>query len=626
MAVYTAPHATLVENSPRAWPRLAALFLAALVLAAPLADAAPETGAGAGSQADAGSMVEGAPDGFDAFLADFETLEADADPSQAARRSGEAARRWLDVSLEAVSERAERAEALLTRLARLEPKSGVDAAIAAELLRGRIRAAEHDLARIPFTGDYGFHAEPVFTALRLAPADQSEAEAWIDRLRDVPRYFAQNVENMRRGMETGWTAHADPLATTIAQVREQAERPVRESELYLPFTRLPANLPLDVRARLRAEGREAVAEAIAAYGELLVFLEGAYAQAVRPSPGLASLPGGRDAYVALLEEHTSGADYGPATLHDLGLAEVARIRAEMDAIIAETGFQGGFEAFVRYLRTDPRFYAETPDELMAAANALADRLDAILPRYFNHLPRLSYAVAPVPGSIAPGYTTGRYVQGDPERGEVGTYLVNTYRLDQRPLYELPALTAHEAVPGHHLQIALAQELRHVPDFRRRYYATAFGEGWGLYAERLAGEAGIYQTPYERFGALSFEMWRACRLVADTGLHWYGWSRERAARCFRENTALSEHNIETEVTRYIGWPGQATAYKVGELKILELRRAARERLGPAFDIKAFHDHLLRDGALPLSLLEPRMKRWIDGQVQAVGAPDQAGVSP
>lgn len=401
---------------------------------------------------------------------------------------------------------------------------------------------------------------------------------------------------------------------------------MRESELYQPFTRLPSDLPLDVRARLKAEGQEAVAEAIRAYGELLVFLEGPYADAARPMPGLVSLPGGRDVYVALLEEHTSGADYGPAKLHDLGLAEVARIRAEMDAIIAETGFTGGFDGFVRHLRTHPSFYADTPAELMAAANALADRLDAILPDYFNHLPRLSYAVAPVPGAIAPGYTTGRYVQGDPERGEAGTYLVNTYRLDQRPLYELPALTAHEAVPGHHLQIALAQELRGVPDFRRRYYATAFGEGWALYAERLAGEAGIYETPYERFGALSFEMWRACRLVADTGLHWYGWSRDRAERCFREHTALSDHNIRTEVTRYIGWPGQATAYKVGELKILDLRRDAQSRLGAAFDIREFHDHLLRDGALPLSLLEPRMRNWIESQLSAGGATDRPGVSP
>ncbi|MEL6208757.1 MAG: DUF885 domain-containing protein, partial [Pseudomonadota bacterium] len=236
-----------------------------------------------------------------------------------------------------------------------------------------------------------------------------------------------------------------------------------------------------------------------------------------------------------------------------------------------------------------------------------------------------YGVSPVPASIAPGFTTGRYVQGDAENQRPGTYLVNTYRLDQRPLYELPALSAHEAVPGHHLQIALAQELSDVPEYRRLYYATAFGEGWGLYAERLAGEAGIYRTPYERFGALSYEMWRACRLVSDTGLHWYDWSREEAEACFAENSALSPLNIQTEVTRYIGWPGQATAYKIGELRILALRDKARDTLGADFNIRAFHDHLLGAGSMPLSVLEDRMESWTRVQLDAK-APSRPAPAP
>ncbi|MEL6569269.1 MAG: DUF885 domain-containing protein, partial [Pseudomonadota bacterium] len=292
--------------------------------------------------------------------------------------------------------------------------------------------------------------------------------------------------------------------------------------------------------------------------------------------------------------------------------EVARIREEMKAIIEEVGFAGDFDGFLRFLREDSRFYARTPQDLLEKASTISKRLDASLPQFFGRLPRLPYGVSPVPASIAPGYTTGRYAQGDPETGRSGTYLVNTFRLDQRPLYELPALTAHEAVPGHHLQIALAQEMRDVPDFRRSFYATAFGEGWALYAEKLAGEAGIYTTPYERFGALSYEMWRACRLVADTGLHWYGWSREQAEACFIENTALSPLNIETEVTRYIGWPGQAVAYKVGELKILELRREAENALGADFDLRAFHDHLLGKGSMPLSTLQARMRQWVEDQ--------------
>ncbi|MEC7290390.1 MAG: DUF885 family protein, partial [Pseudomonadota bacterium] len=248
--------------------------------------------------------------------------------------------------------------------------------------------------------------------------------------------------------------------------------------------------------------------------------------------------------------------------------------------------------------------------LLEKASEMSKRLDAILPRYFGKLPRLPYGVEAVPPAIAPGYTTGRYSGGDAEKGIAGTYLVNTYALDQRPLYELPALSAHEAVPGHHLQIALAQELEDVPEFRKSYYATAFGEGWGLYAEKLAGEAGFYRTPYERFGQLSYEMWRACRLVADTGLHLYGWSREQAEACFNDNTALAPLNIQTEVTRYIGWPGQATAYKVGELKILELRAKAKTALGEAFDIRAYHDVVLGAGAMPLDALERRVDDWIE----------------
>ncbi len=287
----------------------------------------------------------------------------------------------------------------------------------------------------------------------------------------------------------------------------------------------------------------------------------------------------------------------------------------MESIIAEVEFEGTFEEFIAFLRTDPQFYAQTPEELLEKASEMSKRLDAILPRYFGILPRLPYGVEAVPAAIAPGYTTGRYSGGDADKGIAGTYLVNTYALDQRPLYELPALSAHEAVPGHHLQIALAQELRNVPEFRKSYYATAFGEGWGLYAEKLAGEAGFYRTPYERFGQLSYEMWRACRLVADTGLHHYGWSREEAEACFNENTALAPLNIQTEVTRYIGWPGQATAYKVGELKILELRARAKEALGEAFDIRAFHDELLGAGAMPLDALDQRIQMWIETQLSS-----------
>ena len=340
-----------------------------------------------------------------------------------------------------------------------------------------------------------------------------------------------------------------------------------------------------------------------------------YAPATRTGAGIAKLQGGQEAYAVHVAFHTAGAGYTPEDIHQLGQSEVARIRADMESIIEEVGFDGSFEDFVDFLRTDPQFYATSADELLEKAAEMSKRLDALLPRYFKTLPRLPYGVEAVPASIAPGYTTGRYSGGDAEKGIAGTYLVNTYALDQRPLYELPALSAHEAVPGHHLQIALAQELVDVPEFRRSYYATAFGEGWGLYAEKLAGEAGFYRTPYERFGQLSYEMWRACRLVADTGLHHYGWTRAQAEACFVENTALAPLNIQTEVTRYIGWPGQATAYKVGELKILELRATAKEALGESFEIREFHDVLLGAGAMPLDALEERINEWIAAETTA-----------
>lgn len=575
--------------------------------------------AGAEPPAQAESFAE--TDSLDAVIADYTAFRRASDPSVGARGSGTGPTSWPNVSLEAVNAEATTAAALLDRLEEVETDRLIDLAILEHLLTEIVTDARHDLTRIPFTGDSGFHSAPVFAAARARLRTVADAEAYIARLNDTPRYFAENIENMRRGIATDWTSYGDPLATTIDQVAEQVVEFPEDSDLYLPFTYLPETLTSAERARLDREGREAVAGTIEAYRELLDFLENEYAPHARVQPGLASLRGGRRVYADLVAHHTAGAGLSPEEIHAIGLEEVARIREEMRTIIAEVGFEGSLQDFITFLREDPRFYARTPADLIEKASTISKRLDAILPQYFGRLPRLPYGVSPVPASIAPGYTTGRYVQGDPDAGRSGTYLVNTYRLDQRPLYELPSLTAHEAVPGHHLQIALAQELRDAPEFRRTFYATAFGEGWGLYSEKLAGEAGIYETPYERFGQLSYEMWRACRLVADTGLHWYGWSREQAEACFIENTALSPLNIETEVTRYIGWPGQAVAYKIGELKILELRAEAQEALGADFDIRAFHDYLLGEGSMPLSTLSARMHQWIDDQLAASNsAPD------
>ena len=556
---------------------------------------------------------------LDQIIDRYEAFDRAGDPEKSAKANSEDARSWQVVSPSYIRDRARSASQMLAALDALGyTTEGPEVPILRHLLNAHIDAHAYDTARIPFTGDWGFFAAPAFAAMRTRLTTRSQTEAWIDRLNDLPRYFDQQTENMRRGIATGWTQHGDPLNTSIAQIRAQIVEDPADSTLFLPFESLSASdLSENDILLLQARGRTAVGEAIDAYRDLLTFMEMEYAPAARVAPGLSSMQGGREAYAVAVAFHTAGAGYSPEEIHQLGQSEVARIRADMDAIIEELAFEGTFEAFITFLRNDPQFYAETPEQLLEKASEMSKRLDALLPRYFKTLPRLPYGVEAVPAAIAPGYTTGRYSGGDAEKGIAGTYLVNTYALDQRPLYELPALSAHEAVPGHHLQIALAQELQDVPDFRRSYYATAFGEGWGLYAEKLAGEAGFYRTPYERFGQLSYEMWRACRLVADTGLHHYGWSRDEAAACFKENTALSPLNIQTEVTRYIGWPGQATAYKVGELKLLELRARAKEAMGESFDIRAFHDVVLGAGAMPLDALDQRVQDWIDdwGRVHA-----------
>jgi uncharacterized protein (DUF885 family) len=558
-------------------------------------------------------------DPMDDLITEYEAYVRDVSPSEAARDAGTSPSSWGDVTPEAITERAARALALRDAIEALETDRTTDQAILERLLTADIDDARFDAARIPFTGDWGFQAEPIFAAMQTTITNEEEGQAWIDRLNDVPRYFAENVENMRRGLATGWMAHADPLKVSTDQIREQIFNDPSESGLYAPFLSLPEDMDPAVAERLKTDGLTAVANAIQAYRDTLAFIEADYAPHTRPGAGIADLPGGKEVYAAAIEQHTAGAGYSPEEIHELGLREVARIRGEMEQILEEIHFEGSFKDFLVFLRTDPAFYAKTPDELMDRAKAVAAKLDAILPTYFGKLPKHGYNVEPVPAAIAAGYTSGRYVEGDPEEDRPGTYLVNTYALDQRPLYELPALSAHEAVPGHHLQIMLAMEMEGQPRFRQQYYATAFGEGWGLYAEHLAMEAGLNETPYERFGGLSMEMWRACRLVADTGLHWYGWTREQAEACFNDNSALAPLNIQNEVTRYMGWPGQATAYKIGELKILDLRHQAEAALGDRFDIRAFHDAVLSQGGVPMDVLDTQIHDWIDAQLAEAPEP-------
>ena len=558
---------------------------------------------------------------FAALVAEFDAHEIARDPITAGRDGDlEALGQWPDGSPDAVEQRLELERAFRNRLraidrAKLDANAQVSHRVLGYLLDSRLMLGRFQSQRIPFTNDSGFFSTPIRMATSTRPRSVAEAEAWIQRLNAIPDYLQGYLTWMKQGVATGFVQPEPIVREVIDQVRAIAEAEADSSELLAPMTRLPAHVSDDERERLQQAAREAVAErALPAYRQLLRFLEQDYLAAPRQTLSIIEVPNGRAYYQALVHYHTT-LQISPEEMHQRGLAEVARIRTEMEAVIETTGFEGSFAEFLNYLRTDTRFYAETPEQLLMEASRIAKLADDAMPAFFRKLPRLPYGVRPVPDSMAPHYTTARYWADNLEAGEAGGYMVNTYALDQRPLYELPALTVHEAVPGHHHQIALAQELENVPEFRRRASITAFVEGWGLYAEFLAKDMGIYRTPYENFGRLTYEMWRACRLVVDTGLHWYGWSREEAEACFLENSALAPHNIRTEVSRYIAWPGQALAYKSGELLIRALRQEAETTLGERFDLRAFHDRLLDEGAMPLSAVEAKMRTWIREQNEA-----------
>jgi uncharacterized protein (DUF885 family) len=434
-------------------------------------------------------------------------------------------------------------------------------------------------------------------------------ENYISRLAAMPRYFAEQIALMRQGLASGMTVPRVTLEGYEATIAAHVVDDIEQSVFWAPFRELPPGVPAGDHERLRRAGAAAVADgAIAAYRTFLRFMLDEYLPATRTTLGASELPGGRDYYRYLIRHFTT-LDLSPEEIHRIGRAEVERIRGEMRAVIDQVGFDGSFQEFLELLRTDPRFYAETPEELLKEAAWIAKRMDGKLPALFKTLPRLPYGIEPVPAHLAPKYTTGRYVSAPLGSTQPGIYWVNTYDLASRPLYNLEALTLHEAVPGHHLQIALNRELESLPDFRRFSYISAFGEGWGLYSEYLGLEAGFYTDPYSNFGRLTYEMWRACRLVVDTGLHAMGWSREQAMDLLAANTALPLHEVETETDRYISWPGQALAYKLGELEIRRLRRQAEAALGERFDVREFHDAVLANGSVPLPVLADTIERFI-----------------
>jgi uncharacterized protein (DUF885 family) len=465
---------------------------------------------------------------------------------------------------------------------------------------------------IPITAESGFHTGFARLPERVPLRTTQDYENYVARLRAFPLYAEQHIEIMREGIANGYVLPRVVMEGYESTIEPHLVDDVSTSVFWKPFESFPVSVPAAEHERLRQAGLEAIRdEVIPAYRSWYRFILDEYIPSASSTIGASELPNGREYYEFLVRHHTT-LDITPQEVHDIGLAEVARIRSEMEAIIEEVGFEGDFGEFLDFLRTDPQFFVDTPEELLKEASFIAKKMDGKLPTYFKTLPRLPYGVAPVPDHIAPKYTAGRYVGAPLGSTQPGYYWVNTHALESRPLWALPALTLHEAVPGHHLQNALRQELVDLPNFRRFSGINAYGEGWGLYSERLGVEAGMYTTPYEHFGRLTYEMWRACRLVVDTGMHYFGWSRQQGLDFLAENTALSLHEITTETDRYISWPGQALAYKMGEIKIRELRQRAEEALGESFDIREFHEVILMNGPVPLTVLEDQIEAFIENQ--------------
>jgi uncharacterized protein (DUF885 family) len=496
-------------------------------------------------------------------------------------------------------------------VAQLSAQNQINHAILLYRLANQIDEYQFNAHLTPLTSESGFHTSVAMLLQGSVLRQAEDYENYLKKLSTVPDYMQQQTDWMRQGLLTGITQPKAVLAGFEQSISSYITDDAPASVFYKPFSTKPDSINDTDWQQLQLRAQHVIlTEVNPAYQAYYNFMLQDYIPAARTTIAASDLPDGAAFYQNRLAHYTT-LDLTPLQVHNTGLSEVKRIRTEMQTIINGLEFTGSFADFIQFLRTDPQFYPQTEQELMRYAAWLSKQADAQLPRLFKTLPRTPYGVVPVPAEIAPKYTTGRY-SGASRDDQAGFYWVNTYALNRRPLYEMPALTLHEAVPGHHLQISLAREQASLPDYRRSFYTSAFGEGWGLYAEYLGLEMGFYDDPYANFGRLTYEMWRAARLVVDTGMHSMGWSRQQAIDFLAQNTALSMHNVTTEIDRYISWPAQALSYKLGELTIRRLRLDAEQKLGDKFDIRIFHDVVLSNGSVPLAVLEQQVATYIAAQ--------------
>jgi uncharacterized protein (DUF885 family) len=467
---------------------------------------------------------------------------------------------------------------------------------------------------MPLTQMGGIQQQAADTLAKQRHETAGDYEIILKRLAALPAAVDQQLALLQDGLKRGYTPPKIALRDLPKQIGDLTPADALASPLLQPFREFPVSFPEVDRARLIEKAKSIYAASVApAFRKLHDYVATTYLPACRENIAATALPNGAAAYAFHVRWQTT-TNLTPQQIHEIGLSEVKRIRAEMDKVIASTKFSGSFHEFTEFLRNDPRFYYDKPEDLVNAYRIIAKRIDPGLAHLFGKLPRLPYGVCPIPDFKAPSQTTAYYQGGSPQAGRPGCYFVNTYNLRARPKWEMEALSLHEAVPGHHLQISLAQEMENTPDFRKHAGYSAFVEGWALYSEGLGEDVGLYTDPYSKFGQLSYEMWRAVRLVVDTGMHSMNWTREQAIQFFKDNTGKTDQDITVEVDRYIVWPGQALAYKLGQLKIRELRAEAERRLGGKFNVRSFHDGVLEQGAVPLSLLEPHVKHWIDSQAK------------